>query len=75
MSKPRIIYIVSLVILVALIGFTMLYPVTIGNKYSKVTNEQLLETENEYLIQFDISNHDGEDKRYTVNQLKQIAKS
>jgi len=69
MSKLRIVYIASLVILAVLIGFTVLRPLATGGEYSEVSKEQLLQTENEYIIQLDIKNHEGEDKNYTINVL------
>lgn len=69
MSKLRIIYIVSLVILVVLIAFTVFRPMATGDKYSEVQKEQLLETESEWIIQFDIINHEERDQNYTINIL------
>ena len=69
MPKLRIIYIVSLVILAVLIGFTVLRPLATGGEYSEVSKEQLLQMENECIIQLDIKNHEGEDKNYTINVL------
>ena len=40
-----------------------------GEKYSEVSREQLLQTEDEWIIEFNIMNHEGEDKRYTINVL------
>jgi uncharacterized membrane protein len=68
-SKLRIIYIVSLVILAVLIGFTVFQPMATGGKYSEVQKEQLLETESEWIIQFSIINHEGRDQNYTINVL------
>ena len=69
MSKLRIIYIVSLVILVVLIAFTVFRPMIGGGEYSEVQKEQLLETESEWIIQFDIINHEERDQNYTINIL------
>jgi len=68
-SKLRIIYIVSLVILAVLIGFAFFRPMATGGKYSEVQKEQLLETESEWIIQFVIINHEGRDQNYTINVL------
>ena len=67
MPKLRIIYIVSLVILAVLLGLTVFRPMVTGGKYSEVQKEQLLETESEWIIQFDIINHEGSDQNYTIN--------
>ncbi len=69
MSKLRIIYIVSLMILAVLIGFTVFRPMATGGAYTEVQKEQLLETESEWIIQFDIINHEGRDQNYTINVL------
>lgn len=69
MSKLRIIYIVSLVILAVLIGFTVFRPMATVGKYSEVQKEQLLQKESEWIIQFDIINHEGRDQNYTINVL------
>ena len=67
MSKLKIIYIVSLVILAVLIVFTVFQPMATGSEYSEVQKEQLLETKSEWIIQFDIINCEGRDTRYTIN--------
>ncbi len=69
MSKLGIIYIGSLVILAVLLVFTVFQPMATGDKYSEVQKEQLLETESEWIIQFDIINHEGRDQNYTINVL------
>jgi hypothetical protein len=66
MSRLRLVYITSLVILGVLMVSTILPPLATGSKYSEVQREQLLQTENGYIIQFDIVNHEGEDRQYTV---------
>lgn len=69
MSKYRVVYIVSLVILGVLIVFTIFRPMATGEEYTEVAREHLLQTENEYIIEFHIMNHEGEDKKYTINVL------
>ena len=69
MSRLRIIYITSLVILAVLIAFTVFRPMAVGEKYSEVQKEQLLQTESEWIIQFAIINHEGRDQNYTINVL------
>ena len=69
MSRRKILYIVSLVILVVLVGFTVIRPMAAGRGYSEVQREQLLQAEGEWIIQFNIINHEGEDKNYTINAL------
>ena len=67
MSKLRIAYIASLVLLAVLIGFTVLRPLTTKGEYSEVSRQQVLQTETEYIIQFDIMNREGEERNYTIN--------
>ncbi len=67
MSKLKIFHILSIVILVALIGFAVFNPIATGAKYSEVQREQLLRTEDEWIIQFSIINHEGQDTEYTIN--------
>ena len=40
-----------------------------GSEYSKVQREQLLKTENEWVVQFDIINHEGREQEYTIEAL------
>lgn len=67
MSKLRIVYVVSLVILAVLIAFTVFRPMVTGSRYSEVLKEQLLQTESEWIIQFDIINHEGRNQKYTID--------
>ena len=66
MSKLRIAYIVSLIILAALIGLLVYHPLTTGTTYSEVAREGLIQTDNEYIIQFDIINHESVDTTYAI---------
>jgi hypothetical protein len=65
-SRLKIVYIASLVILGVLIGITVFQPMATGGEYSEVQQAQLLETEDEYTIQFDIINREGKDQHYTI---------
>ena len=67
MPKLRIFYILSLVLLAVLIGFTVFKPMAVGGEYSEVQREQLLETEDGWIIEFDITNHEGKETNYTIN--------
>jgi len=66
-SRLRIVYVVSLVVLGVLVVLTVLRPMITGGEYSEVQREQLLQTEEEWIIQFDIINHEGEDRNYAIN--------
>lgn len=67
MSKLRIVYILSLVILGVLLVFTVFRPMATGGKYSQVSRESVIQGETEWIIQFDIINREGEDTSYIIN--------
>ncbi len=67
MSRLRIIYLTSLAVLAVLTIFTVFRPMATGGEYRNVARTHLLQTDNEYIIEFDIINHEGEDKKYTIN--------
>jgi len=69
MSKLRVFYIVSLVILGVLLVFTVFKPMATGGEYSEVQRAQLLEKENGWIIEFDIINHEGKDTNYLIEVL------
>lgn len=66
MTRLRIIYIASLVILGVLLVFTF-RPMTSGEKFSEVGRVQLLEIEDGWIVEFDIINREGKDTDYTIN--------
>ncbi len=63
----RLIFVVSLAILGVLVGFALIRPATAGQEYSEVSREQLIRVANDYVVQFDIMNHEGEDRMYSIN--------
>ncbi len=67
MSKLRIFYIFSLVLLGVLLVFTVFQPMATGGQYSELLRESLLQTENGWILQFDILNHEDKDTEYTIN--------
>ena len=68
MSKLRILLVISLVIVGVLIGRVLVWPmVGGGQKYTEVFTENLLETRNGWILQYDIMNREGEDQKYTIN--------
>ena len=69
MSRLRIIYIASLVILGILLVFTVFRPVATSGEYSEVRRAQLLQTDDEWIIQFDLINHEDEKQDYTMAVL------
>ena len=69
MSGLRIIYIASLVILGTLLVFTVFRPVATSGEYSEVRRAQLLQTDDEWIIQFDLINHEDRKQDYTMAVL------
>ena len=69
MSRLRIAYIASLVILVVLIITTVFHPLATIGECSEVQRAQLLQTEAEWVFQFDLINHEGKEQHYTISVL------
>ena len=67
MSKLKLFYMVSLAALAALVVFTVFRPIVADREYSEIGRVELLQAEGEWIVQFDISNHEGKDIVYTVN--------
>jgi len=65
-SGLRIAYVVGLVVLGVLVVFTVFRPMMTGGEYTEVQREQLLQTEDEWIIQFNIINHEGKDTNENV---------
>jgi len=66
-SRLKILYVFSLVLLGVLLVNTVFRPIATGDKYNELQRESLLETDAGWILQFDITNYEGEDKDYTVN--------
>jgi len=66
MSRAKITYIASLVILGVLIAFTVFRPMVTGEEYSEVQRAQLLEAEDQSIVELHIINHEGKDQNYTI---------
>jgi len=69
MSGLRIIYVISLVILGTLLVFTVFRPVATSGEYGEVRRAQLLQTDDEWIIQFDLINHEDRKQDYTMAVL------
>jgi hypothetical protein len=67
MFKLRVVYISLLVVLGVLVLFTIVKPTGTGSKYSEIQRESLLKSDNGWVIQFDIMNHEGGEQNYTVH--------
>ena len=66
MSRLRIFYILSMVVLAVFISLTVFKPMAPDKIYSEVQQAQFLEAEDELIIQFSLFNHEGRDQSYTV---------
>jgi len=66
MSKPRIIFVASLLVLGVLLAFTLFKPITVGQKFETLTRESIIEKEDEWIIQINIINKEGEVTDYTI---------
>lgn len=66
MSRLKIFYILSMVVLVVFISFTVFKPMAADKIYSEVQQAQFLETEDELIIQLRLFNHEGRDQNYTI---------
>ncbi|MFC2034497.1 hypothetical protein ACFLTT_03770 [Chloroflexota bacterium] len=67
--RIKVFYIASLVLLAILVIFVIFQPLERSSGYSEVQQEQLLQTNSEWIIQFDILNHEGKRQDYTINVL------
>ena len=68
MSKLRIFYIASLLILGALL-VGIFYPMGKNEELSELTKSSFMYTDNEYLVEFDITNHKDMAVEYIINAL------
>lgn len=69
MLMLRVIYVILLAVLLVLTALTVFHPVTVDAEYSEVQREQLLKAEDEWIIQFDIINHEGREANYTLTAV------
>ena len=67
MTKLRIVFIASLVIMGVLVALTVFRPMISGEKLSVVSHESIIETEDEWIIEVAIINREGKDTWYTFN--------
>ena len=66
MTKLRIVFILSLVLLAALLVSTVFRPMATDSGYSVVSRESVLQGEDRWIIELDIINQEGKDITYTV---------
>ena len=69
LPKLKIFYIISLVILSVLVVVIVFQPLGKSSGSSEVQREQLLQTENEWIIQVDILNREGKRQDYMIKVL------
>lgn len=67
MSKLRIFFIFSLVILGVLLVFTVFRPMASQEKFSEVSRESVIQGDGQWIIEFAIINKEGEDTNYIIN--------
>ncbi len=67
MSGRKAFYVLSLAMLGVLIILTLIKPMTKGAGYSEIQRENLLQTERDWIVQFDLVNREGKDTGYTIN--------
>ncbi len=67
MSKLRIVFIASLVLLAVLLIFTVFKPITSQEKFSTISRESIIQGEDEWVIQLGITNREGKNTDYTIN--------
>ena len=67
MSKLRIIFVASLLVLGVLLTFTLFRPIALGPKFETLTRESVIQGEDEWIIQIDIINKESEDTNYIIN--------
>jgi len=69
MSKLKIFYILSLVLLGVLVMFTVLRPLATGEEYSETQGTYLLEKEDEWIIELHLLNYEDEETSYKIDTL------
>lgn len=69
MSRPKNVFILSLVLLGLLITFTVFRPMVTGGEYSEVQRTQLLEREDQSIVELRIFNKEGKDQNYTITVI------
>ncbi len=67
MSKLRIAFILSVVLLGVLVVVTVFRPMAAGEEYSEVKQKSLLKTEDGWVIQYALINSAGKQQNYTIH--------
>ena len=66
MSKLKIFFILSLVLLGVLLGFTVVKPMTTLDKFSAIASESIIKKEHEWIIVISIINKEDEPVIYSI---------
>jgi hypothetical protein len=66
MLKLRIIFVASLLVLGVLLAFTLFRPITVGQKFETLIRESVIQEEDEWVIQINLINREGEVTDYTI---------
>ncbi len=69
MKKLKILYILSMVGLGLLVALAVFRPLVSGGQYTEVQKQSLLRREGDWLIKFDVVNHEGKDVTYNIDVL------
>ena len=67
MSKLKLFFAASVLILGGLLAVTIVRPLVAPEQYSQVTAESLLATGEGWVLQFSVLNHEGQDATYSVS--------
>lgn len=65
-SRLKLFYISSILILVMVAMFTVFRPMVKGAEFTEVRRDSLLKVDNEWIVQFDIMNHEGREQKYLI---------
>ena len=66
MLRLRVIYVASMVALVGLLALTVVRPTVLGRGSTEVLRQQLQQTDDEWVMQFDLSNQEGRQVTYRI---------
>jgi len=67
MSKLRIVYIITLIILGVLLVFTVFRPMASVKEFTEMQRENLLETEDGWIVELIVINREGKDTEFSIN--------
>ncbi len=68
-TNLKMVYIVSLLLLATLFVLAVFKPFATGASYTQISRQSLLHNPGEWILQFDLFNHEGHDVRYSIQIL------